>query len=122
MEVLQCDRDAAVKYLNRIEIAKGSGVRVLNALPSTDGEQHWLVQAFAAHRVAATADAWQAGVKAGLEAAAKAMDDLCFFTDVGKLLTMTKQDMSVLTCHEGAKAIRAIDPASALPAPPEVAR
>lgn len=43
-----------------------------------------------------------------LERAAAGMENLCFFTDVNKLMAMTKQEMSARTCHEGAKAIRAM--------------
>lgn len=43
-----------------------------------------------------------------LEEAALACEDLSFLTDVSELLTMTKQEMSVRTCHEAAKAIRAL--------------
>lgn len=50
-------------------------------------------------------------IRLGLEAAAGAMENLCFFTDIEELMEMTKQDMSVRTCHQGATAIRAIDPA-----------
>lgn len=42
------------------------------------------------------------------EEAAKAMENLAFFTDVDELLGMTKQEMSVRTCREGATAIRAL--------------
>ena len=40
------------------------------------------------------------------ERAAKAMENLCFFTPVDELLGMTKQEMSVRTCHAGATALR----------------
>lgn len=50
----------------------------------------------------------QADRNAVLEEAARAMESLAFFTDVDELLTMTKQEMSVRTCHEGAAAIRAL--------------
>jgi hypothetical protein len=43
-----------------------------------------------------------------IEEAAKAMENLCFFTPVDELLGMTKQEMSVRTCHAGAAAIRAL--------------
>ena len=42
------------------------------------------------------------------EAAAQVMENLAFFTPVEELLHMTKQEMSVRTCREGAKAIRAM--------------
>lgn len=61
-----------------------------------------LTEAFARHRLN--------GFREGLEAAAVAMENLCFFTDIEEQLTMTKQQMSVKTCHEGAAAIRAINP------------
>lgn len=48
-----------------------------------------------------------------LEEAARAMESLAFFTDVDELRTMTKQEMSVRTCHEGAAAIRALRTAEA---------
>ena len=51
------------------------------------------------------------GARLGLEAASKEMEDLCFFTPIEELLHMTKCEMSERTCHEGAKAIRALDPA-----------
>ena len=43
------------------------------------------------------------------EACAVAMAELGFFTDIEELMHMTKQDMSVRTCEEGAAAIRALD-------------
>lgn len=43
-----------------------------------------------------------------LERAAEAMENLCFYTPIDDLLGMTKQEMSVRTCAEGAKAIRAL--------------
>lgn len=43
-----------------------------------------------------------------LEEAAVAMENLCFFTDIEELREMTKQDLSVRTCHKGAEAIRAL--------------
>ncbi len=46
--------------------------------------------------------------EAVLEEAAKAMENLCFFTPVEELAGMTKQEMSVRTCHAGAEAIRAL--------------
>lgn len=43
-----------------------------------------------------------------LEEAAAAMENLSFMTDISDLIGMTKQEMSVRTCHEGAQAIRAL--------------
>ena len=43
-----------------------------------------------------------------IEACAVAMENLAFFTPIEELLHMTKQEMSVRTCREGAAAIRAL--------------
>ena len=43
-----------------------------------------------------------------LDEAAAAMDNLSFMTDISDLIGMTKQEMSVRTCHEGAQTIRAL--------------
>lgn len=40
------------------------------------------------------------------ELSATAMDNLCFYTPIEELTTMTKQDLSVKTCHEGSKLLR----------------
>lgn len=50
----------------------------------------------------------QEGREQALEEAAVAMENLCFFTDIEELREMTKQDLSVRTCHKGAEAIRAL--------------
>jgi len=71
------------------------------------------VRALVPYRIAAQ----ERAALAMREAAVVAMDNLCFFTDVSQLLEMTKQEMSVRTCLEGAKAIRAIDPAQILKEP-----
>lgn len=74
-----------------------------NAQPHTIAlinEMADLLQDFALH-------AQQAREQA-LEDAAVAMENLCFFTDIEELRKMTKQDLSVRTCHKGAEAIRAL--------------
>ena len=43
-----------------------------------------------------------------LDEAAETMENLSFMTDISDLIGMTKQEMSVRTCHEGAQAIRAL--------------
>ena len=78
---------------------------------------HWLIEReqriALAPAVSAEARAlFVRGIKAGLEAAAKACENLGFFTDIDELMHMTKQDMSERTCHEAAAAIRNIDPES----------
>lgn len=69
---------------------------------TAEWQRHFLAEAFARHRIA--------GVRAGLEKAAEACQNLGFFTDIDELMYMTKQDMSERTCHEAAAAISNIDP------------
>lgn len=47
-----------------------------------------------------------AGFAEGLETAAAVCENLAFFTPVAELAGMSKQEMSVRTCHEAAAAIR----------------
>jgi hypothetical protein len=72
------------------------------------------MQVLARHREAAEQRGRLEGAEIMREVAAKAMEGLGFFTDVEELLHMTKMEMSERTCHEGASAIRHLDPAAIL--------
>jgi len=91
--ITTADRAAAAELF---EASDGTpSVRAINALLGRM-DDFYTAQAFARHRERA------------LEQAALIMENLCFFTDVEELIGMTKQEMSVRTCHEGAAAIRAL--------------
>jgi len=87
-EVTQDDRDLAMRLAGPFDIAL----------------QEVITGIVSAHRTTAE----QRGYQRGVEDAAKACEELCFFTDINELMDMTKQEMSVRTCHEAAKAIRAL--------------
>lgn len=60
------------------------------------------------NKVSELATAMQSLINSTLDRAASEMENLCFFTPIEELIGMTKQEMSVRTCHAGAKAILAL--------------
>jgi len=97
----------------RYEKALADGTESYNDDPC---EYYYAEKIVALHSVAAEAAAEITRLQAelaeardkALDEAAETMENLSFMTDISDLIGMTKQEMSVRTCHEGAQASRAL--------------